>query len=716
VLVPHGATFQTRDEDFLLSDNLDFHPTDIVEDADGSLLIIDTGGWYKICCPTSQLHKPDVLGAIYRVRRKGMPHGEDPRGLKLAWSKMTAAQLAGLLDDPRPAVRRRAVQSLGEKGGDAVPALAKAIRPGRAVEARRNAVWAATRIDQPSAHAVVRQALTDGDETVRQAALHSVSLRRDPDALPLLLDLLKGASLHNRRAAAEALGRLGDKRAVPALLEALGSPADRVLQHSLTFALIEIDDREGTAAGLHNTNLRTRRAALIALDQMDGGKLEVGVVAAELDSADPALKQTAWWIASHHPEWGSALAGVLRDQLAAKNQTVAEREQLVGQLARFAHAAPVQRFLAECLRDPATPPEARRIVLRAMAQANLREAPEAWLAALTEVLAGNDNALIGEAVSAARVLRVPKQRSEKLAAALLHIARRNHSPADIRLGALAAVPGGIVHVEPALFDFLRSQLGSDQPVASRTLAADVLALARLNSEQLHALAESLKTVGPMEVNRLLEAFAQSADEAVGHHLLAALKASPARSAIRVEMLKKQLAKFGPSVQKQADELFAALDTNAAQQRVRLEQLVTVLPGGDVRRGQAVFQSSKAACSTCHAIGYLGGNVGPDLTKIGATRSARDLLEAIVFPSASFVRSFEPWMIATKNGKIYNGILRKDAPDEVVLVTGANQEARVARDEIEVMQPSKVSVMPAGLDQQLTPQQLADLVAFLRACK
>ncbi len=73
VLTPEGASFQSRDEDFLVSSNLDFHPTDILEDADGSLVVIDTGGWYKLCCPTSQLHKPDVLGGIYRIKRK-MPH------------------------------------------------------------------------------------------------------------------------------------------------------------------------------------------------------------------------------------------------------------------------------------------------------------------------------------------------------------------------------------------------------------------------------------------------------------------------------------------------------------------------------------------------------------------------------------------------------------------------------------------------------------------
>src|SRR5262249_47511496 len=156
-------------------------------------------------------------------------------------------------------------------------------------------------------------------------------------------------------------------------------------------------------------------------------------------------------------------------------------------------------------------------------------------------------------------------------------------------------------------------------------------------------------------------------------------------------------KFGPSVQKQAEEVLAALDADMLKQKARLEQLLTVLQSGDVRRGQAVFQSTKAACSSCHAIGYLGGTVGPDLTHISQIRSERDLMEAIVFPSASFVRSYEPWLVVTKSGKLYNGVLRKDAPDEVILATGANEQARIAREEIEEMQPSKVSLMPAGLD-------------------
>ena len=105
VLEPSGATFTSRDSDFVVSNSRDFHPTDVLEDADGSLLVLDTGAWYKLCCPTSQLAAPEVLGAIYRVRRQGAPRLDDPRGRKLTWRTMPPPELAQLLDDVRPAVR-----------------------------------------------------------------------------------------------------------------------------------------------------------------------------------------------------------------------------------------------------------------------------------------------------------------------------------------------------------------------------------------------------------------------------------------------------------------------------------------------------------------------------------------------------------------------------------------------------------------------------------
>ena len=114
VLTPAGATFRRATKIFWSSDNLDFHPTDVLEDADGSLVVIDTGGWYKLCCPSSQLWKPEISGGIYRVRRRTHRENLPIRAAwNLAWATFVArAMWRNCLADARPAVRRRAVHEL----------------------------------------------------------------------------------------------------------------------------------------------------------------------------------------------------------------------------------------------------------------------------------------------------------------------------------------------------------------------------------------------------------------------------------------------------------------------------------------------------------------------------------------------------------------------------------------------------------------------------
>jgi putative heme-binding domain-containing protein len=184
--------------------------------------------------------------------------------------------------------------------------------------------------------------------------------------------------------------------------------------------------------------------------------------------------------------------------------------------------------------------------------------------------------------------------------------------------------------------------------------------------------------------------------------------------LRGEVLRPRLTNFPAVVQQKGEELLASLNQDDAKQKAHLESLLAEVHGkGDVRRGQAIFNSAKTACLTCHALGYQGGKVGPDLTRISEVRSERDLLEAIVYPSASFVRSYEPVVVATKDGEMQSGVLRKDEPDEVLLATGPTTEVRIARSDITEMRPGTVSVMPQGLDEQLSHQELADLLAFLK---
>jgi putative membrane-bound dehydrogenase-like protein len=728
ILKPEGATFSTKDEDFVASPDLDFHPTDVLEDADGSLVVVDTGGWYKLCCPTSQLHKPDVLGGVYRVRRVGAPRLDDPWGKKLWAQKRDPSSPEGLvalvtlLGDSRPAVQHRAIEALARSGHrkEVLVGLRLAGQKVQSPIIRRNAVWTVARIDDPGARALARAFLADSDETVRQAAIHTASVWRDKQAVAPLVELLSAGSDQNRRAAAEALGRIGEAAAVPALLEALGRPADRVIEHSLTYALIEIADPKETAAGLRSSDPRVRRAAMVALDQMDGGSLDPQLVAGLLSASEPSLRATASWIVGRHRDWAGTLAGVLGERLVRTELANGERTELERQLGHFAQATPIQELLAARLRDASAPMAARQSCLHAMAQSGLKEkqVPASWITALVNLFDGDrSNAeLVAQAVATVRALPLKRDAAGELPARLLRIGADEGKPADLRLQALAAVPEGLASVDDRSFGFLADKLRGEQTVTARTTTADVLARARLSGPQLARLADALRTAGPVEVDRLLSAFEQSTDESLGLKLIKALGESSALSSLRIDALKAHLAKYGAAVQKQAEALYARLNVDAAKQKSQLEQLLTILRAGDVRRGQLVFHSEKAACFSCHAIGYRGGNVGPDLTRIGSVRAERDLLEAIVFPSASLVRSFEPVAVATSSGKVYNGLIRSETADDLLLATGVNQEARIARREIEEIRPSSVSIMPAGLDQQLTQQELADLVAFLKECK
>jgi putative heme-binding domain-containing protein len=289
-------------------------------------------------------------------------------------------------------------------------------------------------------------------------------------------------------------------------------------------------------------------------------------------------------------------------------------------------------------------------------------------------------------------------------------------PMPTRINALAAVPGGMAALSPEWFALLQHHALPDQPVSTRALAAEVLGQAQLSHEQLIALLDTVRAAGPMELPKLLQAYARSNDESLGWLLVTALGQASGRSTLRSEWLNPLLASFPESVRQKSQALLDTLHADTGEQRKQLDVLLGELKDGDVRRGQMVFNSTKAACASCHAIGYLGGHLGPDLTRIGQIRTGRDLLEAVVYPSASFVRSYEPVLVTTIHGDDSSGLLRRDDPDEVVLATGPETEIRIPRDEIAAIRPGNLSVMPGGLDEQLSRQELADLLAFLQATK
>ncbi len=722
-LVPEGAGFRSQDTDFVVSDSRDFHPTDVLEDADGSLIVVDTGGWYKLCCPTSQLVKPDVLGAIYRVRRKDATNVADPRGLQLAWTNLPAAELVTRLTDERHAVRERAMDELGRLGASAIVPLRETLASHKEPRVRQDAVWTLARIDHADARAAVRAALKDTDEGVRQTALHVVSLRSDREAAAQVADALQSRSPATRRVAAEALGRMGDSTHVPAILAAIElldaeQQTDWALEHSLTFALIEIAADEPTAAGVASKSPRVRRAALVALDQMESDRLKPEMVADALLGSGSELRTAAQWILRRHPAWGDVLTPGLARRLADPKLTADERSELEQQLAELAAAATIQKLLGErAAASDATSAE-RLTALKAMALARPQQVPDVWVVGMGAALGSKEPELVLQAARNIASLALKNEQLAGLREPLLRVAGDAQQVVEARLASLASVPG--LELNEGQFKFLLDNLAQNADAQQRAVVLKALRSARLKRGQVEPLISTIggeaTTLTPADVETVLLIASGYADSSLGEQLLEALKASPHLRGMTPDTVGRYLKPFGPQVVQQAADILQRARLDNSQQAMELEQRLSSLKAGDVRRGQAVFNSAKVNCASCHSIGYLGGKLGPDLTKIGAIRNQRDLLEAILYPSASFVRSYEPFLVLTTDGEAVSGLLRKNAADEVVIAKDAKTEVRIPRDQIDEIQAGRVSIMPDGLIRQLSEQELADLLAFLQACK
>jgi putative heme-binding domain-containing protein len=135
--------------------------------------------------------------------------------------------------------------------------------------------------------------------------------------------------------------------------------------------------------------------------------------------------------------------------------------------------------------------------------------------------------------------------------------------------------------------------------------------------------------------------------------------------------------------------------------------------GDANRGRAIFNKSSAAlCKQCHAVQGFGGTLGPDLTKIGKKYERKTLLETILDPSKAIAPEFIAYLLETQAGQVYVGFLVERTAEHVVLKDVQNQRVRVATDQIESLVPQPKSLMPELVLSDVTPQDAADLLAYL----
>lgn len=630
-LTPEGATYQATEHEFLrLPESPDVHFTDVMEEADGSLLVLDTGGWFRIGCPASLMAKPDMLGAIYRIQSTKAASGK-----ALAWqSKSTSA-----IQDLNSAIK--ALKS--EHPKDRLHALE----------------WITQHFDGDFS----RDEIIDSDSEI--------------------------AGEHVRRMMAE--------------------PMDQVLEHALICAARKLDmlavSDDDMRKETHPLALR-RMLQSYVIDCLVSVGFRMGIAQQHLDSPDPDLAAVALGIVLDSPDADPYLAPELQKWLDEK--VSAPRLKALENFCRALISKPeTQGLITAMLRHAA--PEVRATALSILASQSAAAENDAWFPALDKLLTETPTPLLLDAIK--------KLKSSHFDVALLAIADDTKRPLSIRLKALDATKA--IKLTGDTFGMVKGVLqDASSSAAARIQAAAMFAGSPLDGDQQTELAPLLATIGPVELEKILPLLRKAKTVEIARAFATALAKNPAivsqqESVYRTAFSAKPAEIFESMIRPALEKANAATD---AKKRLLAPLTVKVIAKGDAQAGRLVFESGKGACIACHKIGDKGRPIGPDLSTIGAIRTERDLVESILFPSNTLARDYEAHILETSNGEIITGVIKSHTAEGLLVVDVAGQEKNVPHDSITGNTTLTTSLMPMGLDQTLSEQDLLNLVAFLRSLK
>ncbi len=142
-----------------------------------------------------------------------------------------------------------------------------------------------------------------------------------------------------------------------------------------------------------------------------------------------------------------------------------------------------------------------------------------------------------------------------------------------------------------------------------------------------------------------------------------------------------------------------------------ELLADARAHGDARRGAIVFRAATSACLSCHKVGKEGGEVGPNLSAVGACIPPEEIVEGVFWPNRTIKTGFQAVTVELANGQVVQGIVKDETSRELVLQDAAGKQHRISKKEIEERREIG-SLMPEGLTAAMTAEERRDLVRYL----
>ncbi|MBI0397520.1 PVC-type heme-binding CxxCH protein [Cyclobacterium marinum] len=701
VLSASGASYEADSEHFMTSSLSDFHPTDVLQEPDGNLLVVNTGGWFISGCPLSRTAKPEVPGGIFRIRKKKIDPEKDPWGNKIAWESLSVPELVGLLEDTRWKVSEKAGEYLLKQPLAAIPYLVNvlATHPDEAI--RTKAVFLLFRTQNPRAWNQLVLGLKDKSDQVKIATARVVGMAEVISAKKELIQLLdKQPNLALARQVAVALGQIGDPEATTPLLKLMKTNgADRFISHAVIFALIQMENEDLLLEELKNGNFN--KAALIALDQKQSPLLKENLVQNYLSNSDSTVRGTALWVLENHSDWEVAFTNYLKYFFKEGSGRMSELEAI---LPTFIDEQAVQNYLASVLDRTTITEEEKLKVLQSLEKSPPKELLPALKGSLFQLLNSSQK------VTQKAVINLAVQLKEKtFIPAFNKILTETKKDASLKL----AVYNGLVSLGESLstndLKWVAEQLLVEGRQALHGEAINILRNLDLNIQDLSwLLQEILPKSASGDVSYLLELF----DDVEDVNILVKLEEKLLdRQEVWANLSIHQLELiFGKS--KAGKTLIDSLEARQEERITELEELAEGLVRGDVDRGRAIFYGV-GACSTCHAVSGKGETFGPDLTNIGEIRSKHDILEAMLFPGVSFAREYETVTIQTE-GQKYIGIIKGFENGRYELAVGPGSLVTVDEKDIISLEEANQSLMPAGLIGNLSNQEISDLMHYLQS--
>lgn len=255
-------------------------------------------------------------------------------------------------------------------------------------------------------------------------------------------------------------------------------------------------------------------------------------------------------------------------------------------------------------------------------------------------------------------------------------------------------------------DSLEAVLAPDEPAELQLAALRSLA-SREEDEVGHIIVRGWRTYSPTVRREALEAVFASPERLVP--FLDALQqgevlAAHLDTARRATLLDHPV----EAIRDRARGMMSDPDAASPESALR-EYRSAVVSEGDAARGEEVFERE---CATCHRLGGTGHAVGPDLMeRVSSPRE--DLLVDILDPNRSVQSNFVNYRLDTVDGRVITGILARESATSVTLRRGEGMEDTVRRPEIGSLLSMGLSLMPEGLENEIEPGEMADLLSFLK---